>query len=45
MILAIDPARKQDRSAYVLGHCINGKLIIVSSGEVPPAYKDDWTLQ
>ena len=45
ILLAIDPARKKDRSAYSVIHCLNWKAIIVESWEVPPAYKTDWSLQ
>lgn len=45
ILLAIDPARKRDRSAYVLVHCLNGKAIVLTSGEVPPQFKSDWSLQ
>ena len=45
IILAIDPARKRDRSAYVFWHCLNWRLVILSSGEVPHQYKSDWSLQ
>lgn len=45
ILLAIDPARKQDRSAYSILHCINNKVISLESGEVPPSHKDDWSLQ
>ena len=45
IILSIDPARKKDRSGYALIHCLNGKAIILTSGEVPPSHKSQWTLQ
>lgn len=45
ILLAIDPARKQDRSAYAILHCINNKVISLESWEVPPSHKDDWSLQ
>lgn len=45
ILLAIDPARKQDRSAYSILHCINNKVISLESWEVPPSHKDDWSLQ
>lgn len=45
VILAIDPARKRDRSAYVYAHCYNNKVYILSSWEVPPLHKVDWSLQ
>lgn len=45
ILLAIDPARKKDRSGYTVLHCINNMLISLESGEVPPAFKDDWSLQ
>lgn len=45
IILSIDPARKKDRSGYALLHCLNGKAIILASGEVPPSHKSQWTLQ
>ncbi len=45
VILSIDPARKKDRSGYALLHCLNGKAIILASGEVPPSHKSQWTLQ
>jgi len=45
IILSIDPARKKDRSGYALLHCLNGKAIVLTSGEVPPLYKSQWTLQ
>jgi len=45
ILLAIDPARKKDRSGYSVLHCLNNKTIILESGEVPLAFKDDWSLQ
>ena len=45
ILLAIDPARKQDRSAYTVLHCIDNKVISLESWEVPASHKDDWSLQ
>lgn len=45
ILLAIDPARKQDRSGFSILHCINNRVISLESGEVPPAFKIDWSLQ
>lgn len=45
ILLAIDPARKKDRSGFSVLHCLNNKVISLESGEVPTAFKDDWSLQ
>lgn len=45
ILLAIDPARKKDRSWFSVIHCLNNKTIFLESGEVPIAFKDDWSLQ
>lgn len=42
IILGIDPARKNDRSGYVYAHVYDGKVTIVSSGDVPALSKIDW---
>jgi len=45
IILAMDPARKKDRSAYAYLYASNNQIIILESWEVPPTFKDDWNLQ
>lgn len=45
IILAMDPARKKDRSAYAYIYASNNQIIILKSGEVPPQFKNDWNLQ
>lgn len=45
LIIAIDPARKQDRSAFALLECGNGKITSILSDIVPDSHKYDWQLQ
>lgn len=45
IIIAYDPARNHDRSAYVVAHAYNNKLTILASWEVKENLKKDWTLQ
>lgn len=45
IILAMDPARKKDRSAYCYLYASANQIIILKSWEVPPQFKDDWNLQ
>ena len=45
IILAMDPARKKDRSAYAYLYASHNQIIILESWEVPPKFKDDWNLQ
>lgn len=45
LIIAIDPARKQDRSAFTLLECGNGHITSILSDIVPDTHKFDWQLQ
>ncbi len=45
MLIAYDPARAKDRSAYVMAYCFANKVIILQSGEVDSINKVDWNLQ
>jgi len=45
LIIANDPARKNDRSAYSLHQITNNKIITIESSYIPNTHKSDWTMQ
>jgi len=45
IILGLDPARKNDRSAFLYAHAYNQKVTIITSGDLPALVKVNWGLQ
>lgn len=45
IIIAIDPARHKDKSAYSILHVTENSCITIESWEIPETHKKDWTLQ
>lgn len=45
VVVGIDPARKQDNSAFSVVECRGGILRVIASSIVPDDYKASWELQ
>lgn len=45
LIIANDPARKWDRSAFSINQVSHGKVITIRSWYIPDSHKSDWTMQ
>ena len=45
LIIALDPARKSDRSWFSIHQIIENKIVTVYAWEVPASHKWDWSLQ
>ena len=45
LVIWLDPARLQDRSAYSINYVFNNKITTISSWEVPKSHKIKWELQ